>query len=444
MGAIFDIIAIPLGWLLEFIYAGVKHYFLAIFLFTLLVRILLFPLSLKSQKSQADRAKLAPRIERLQKKYAKDQKKFQEKQMALYEKEGVSPTGGCLPMLAQMLVLFGIISVIYSPVKHLSSVPTEVAEAAITAVKAPYVTEIADIKAEIKEIDAEIETIQKALKKSPDDAKLKESKSKKEQEKKALEKKQKEQETELKPYESGYYKELRMLQNLETFEMQIKAEITELKDSNDKAIYTAKEADAYYQKLVELKKDFKFFGTDLLQNPGTGGFAGISVLWLIPLLSGITAMLSSMLSMHYTKLGGQNAQQGQGCTNVMMLGMMPLFSLYITFTVPGGVGIYWICSNLIALLQTYILNQIYNPAKIRAQAEVEYEERRKKKLEDKKRLAEARAREQRELAKQMNEEKQSDSKKKGGSKKPKTETEPEENTEEPVTEEKPADTETAE
>ena len=51
---------------------------------------------------------------------------------------------------------------------------------------------------------------------------------------------------------------------------------------------------------------------------------------------------------------------------------------------PGGVGIYWICSNIIAVIQTIILNKIYNPGKIRAQAEAEYEERRRKKAEDKK------------------------------------------------------------
>lgn len=78
----------------------------------------------------------------------------------------------------------------------------------------------------------------------------------------------------------------------------------------------------------------------------------------------------------------------------MMLVMMPAFSLFITFTVPGGVGIYWICSNIIAVIQTIILNKIYNPGKIRAQAEAEYEERRRKKAEDKKRLAEARKKEE--------------------------------------------------
>ena len=84
---------------------------------------------------------------------------------------------------------------------------------------------------------------------------------------------------------------------------------------------------------------------------------------------------------------------------------------------PGGVGIYWICSNLIAIIQTIVLNAIYNPAKIRAQAEAEYEERRRKKAEDKKRLAEARKREQSELQKMINEENgSSGKKKKNGSK----------------------------
>lgn len=98
---IFNIIAVPLGYVLWFIYRFVTNYFVAIFIFTLLVRLLMFPLSLKSQKSQAERARLAPRLERLQKKYQKDPQKLQQKQMELYEKEGVKMTAGCLPMATQ-------------------------------------------------------------------------------------------------------------------------------------------------------------------------------------------------------------------------------------------------------------------------------------------------------------------------------------------------------
>ena len=108
----FDFLGGPLGIALGFVFDLVGNYFLAIFLFTFVVRLLMFPLSLKTQKNQADRARLAPRLERLQKKYAKDPKKLQEKQMELYQKHGISMTGGCLPMIVQMIVLFGIISAI--------------------------------------------------------------------------------------------------------------------------------------------------------------------------------------------------------------------------------------------------------------------------------------------------------------------------------------------
>ena len=353
MTAIFDILAIPLGWLMRVIYNLIPEYMLAIFLFTLLVRIVLFPLSLKTQKSTADRARLAPRLERLKKKYEKDPKKLQEKQMALYEKHGVSMTGGCMPMLVQMLVLFGIISVIYAPLKHIAGVPDQVITASVTAMTST----------------------------SEGDSKLAEAEFK------------------------GYYKEMRMLNNLDKYETDVKASIM-------KAGYDEKQTEAYIAEMKEIKKDFMFFGKNLLENPWSG-FANISILWLIPLISGLTAFFSSLLSMHYTKMAtAAENQQAQGCSNVMMLVWMPAFSLFITFTVPGGVGIYWICSNLIALLQTYVLNQIYNPAKIRAQAEIEYEERRRQKQEDKKRLAEARAKEQRELALQQKEEQKNPSKKK--------------------------------
>ncbi len=352
MTAIFDVLAIPLGWLMRLIYGFIPEYLLAIFLFTLIVRVILFPLSLKTQKSTADRARLAPRLERLKKKYEKDPKKLQEKQMALYEKHGVSMTGGCMPTLVQMLVLFGIISVIYAPLKHIAGIPDPVINASVTAMTS---TTEGDGKMSANEF-------------------------------------------------KGYYKEMRMLRNLEKFEPEVKAAIVA-------ANYSQADADKYVAEMKELKKDFMFFGKDLLENPWSG-ITNPSVLWLIPLISGVTAFFSSLLSMHYTKMAtAAENQQAQGCSNVMMLVWMPAFSLFITFTVPGGVGVYWICSNLIALLQTYVLNQIYNPAKIRAQAEIEYEERRRQKQEDKKRLAEARAKEQRELALQQKNEQKAPAKK---------------------------------
>ena len=331
MTAIFDIIAIPLGWLLKVIYDLFGNYFAAIFLFTLVTRLLMFPLSLKSQKNQADRARLAPRLERLQKKYQKDPKKFQEKQMQLYEKEGVSLTGGCMPMLVQMLVLFGIISVIYSPLKFLTDVPTAVVDSAVATVSYD------DKKLEKDDTSAEEKAELQARK---DAGKVASSQM------------------------VGYYKELRMLDNLEKFEGEIKTNIAAMEG------YDAAKAKLYFDEMMGIRKQFMFFGKSLLVNPWDGGFAGINLLWLIPIISGLSALLSAIISMKYTKQLTPQNQPGQGCSTNMMMYSMPLMSLIITFTVPGGVGIYWICSNLIATVQTVILNHIYNPVKIRAQVEV--------------------------------------------------------------------------
>lgn len=334
----FDFLGGPLGIALGFVFDLVGNYFLAIFLFTFVVRLLMFPLSLKTQKNQADRARLAPRLERLQKKYAKDPKKLQEKQMELYQKHGISMTGGCLPMIVQMIVLFGIISAIYSPIKNMTSVPDDVINTTASTIQTVGKLDKADFA------------------------------------------------------EGSYYREMHILQNVDKYEVQIEAAL-------EKKGVSEKDAKDYIKEMKEL--DFTLFGIDLLGQPNMEG----GLLWIIPIISGITALLSSLLSMYYQKQAsaGQK-QQGQGCSTFMMLILMPAMSLFIAFSVPGAVGVYWICSNLIAILQTYVLNQIYNPGKIRAQAEIEYEERRRRKQEDKKRLAEARAREQRELALQLKEE----------------------------------------
>ena len=96
---------------------------------------------------------------------------------------------------------------------------------------------------------------------------------------------------------------------------------------------------------------------------------------IIPILSGLTSFLTSFISMKMTP--GMNQQSG------MMKGMMygmPLFSLFIAFSVPVGVAVYWIAGNLLAILQTVVLNKFYSPARYKA----EYEEQVRKVEEQKK------------------------------------------------------------
>lgn len=340
---IFNIFAKPLGWLMSVMYGWFGSYFLTIFLFTLLVRVLMFPLRLHQQKTQADRARLSPRLERLQKKYGKDQKKMMEKQQELFEKEGVKMTAGCLPTVITMLVLFSVIAVIYKPLSFLHNVPESAVNASVAAL-----TEIKD------------ETGKEVI-------------SKKEL--------------------SGYYAELGILNYASQYPNEIKTALTEAK---------TEDVDAVYEKMLTVKDEFSFFGLSFLDRPWNGT---VNWLWLVAILSGLTAFGTTLISMRYTK-ATMPQQPGQGCSTNAMMYTMPLFSLVISFTVPAGVGLYWIFSNLLAMVETVIVNLIYNPAKIRAQAEIEYEERRRRKREDKERLKEARLREQAAWQKAENEEAQ--------------------------------------
>ena len=130
MGAIFDIIAIPLGWLLKIIYDVVSNYGLALLLFTLVTKIILFPLSWKQKKSSIRMAAVQPLINEVNKKYANNPQKRNEEMMRIQQENGISASSGCLPMLIQLPILFGLINVIYQPLTHLAKLSKETIEAA--------------------------------------------------------------------------------------------------------------------------------------------------------------------------------------------------------------------------------------------------------------------------------------------------------------------------
>ena len=113
--------------------------------------------------------------------------------------------------------------------------------------------------------------------------------------------------------------------------------------------------------------NFNFFGINLTETPTFGldfAFITQSLIWLIPLLSFATAMLSSVVTMRMQK--HTNPQQGN--TGCMML-MMPLLSLWIAFTVPGAVGFYWACSNVANMIIQIFMQQFYGPYKMIAREE---------------------------------------------------------------------------
>ena len=92
--------------LLTWINNLVGNYGWSIVVFTLLIRLVLLPLDIKSKKSMRAMSKIQPTVQALQKKYANDKDKLNQKTMELYRKEHVSPTAGCLPMLISLPILW--------------------------------------------------------------------------------------------------------------------------------------------------------------------------------------------------------------------------------------------------------------------------------------------------------------------------------------------------
>lgn len=139
--------------------------------------------------------------------------------------------------------------------------------------------------------------------------------------------------------------------------------------------------------------DFSLLGINLASTPQLlpGGLpmGEYILLLLVPILSGLTALLSSIQTQRQNRVTGQEA-----ANSGMMKGMlyfMPIFSLWFSFQVPAGVGMYWFLSNVLSLIQTRILHKKYDPTEALEQIRAEEEERKEKEREERKALKEKKA-----------------------------------------------------
>ena len=119
------ILGVPLGWVMKFIYGFIQNYGLSIIVFTILVKLLMLPMAVKQQRSQAKMAVVQPQMLELQKRYANNQQKLQEELAALYAREGYNPTSGCLTLFIQFPIIMGLYDVIYKPLTHVLALGSE-------------------------------------------------------------------------------------------------------------------------------------------------------------------------------------------------------------------------------------------------------------------------------------------------------------------------------
>lgn len=298
MWNLFELITVPLGYIIEMIYKLVQNYGLSIIIFTIIVKMILIPLNVKSQKAMKKQQKIQPILAELQKKYANDQQKLQTEMMKLYKENDVSMMGGCLPMLIQFPILIGLYRVIQGPLKYLLHV--DINDTAV------------------------VEKIEKIV---------------------ALM-------TEHFPAEIGNFTRYSAQDLFKNYQIQLATWSEKVLDS----------ADAW-------SINFNFLGLNLAEIPSkaiscltSGDFSqvGTIALLIIPAVAILTTWLSMKQSQ---KMSGQTQANGENQAAQMsktMNMMMPIMTGFFTFTLPSGMGIYWISANIIQMLQQFILNKYFD------------------------------------------------------------------------------------
>ena len=274
------------GFVLKLIYDIVSNYGLSIILLTLLIKIIVLPLTLKQQKAMTKMQRIQPKLQEIQEKYKDDKEKASQETMKLYKEYGVNPMGGCLPLLIQFPILIAFYQVIQKPVQYMLSMPVKEIKALCTAHNVTYNTSGAQI-------------------------------------------------------------------------------------------LLAKELG---------KINFDFLGIDLSAVPWdqiksfmagkTGIIALVAI--IIPALACFTTYLTSKVSSSVNQTKKEeaaksqkkkrvlspdektsNANSGESMTKSMTY-MMPIMTLFFTFTLPAAMGLYWTVSNVFAIVQTVLLNGYYN------------------------------------------------------------------------------------
>lgn len=298
MLSFWDFIQVPFGYLLEWLYRLTSNYGVALILFSVVLKLILLPVGIKSKKSTMKMSRLAPRMKELEAKYQGDQTKYQAAVQQMYKDEGVSMTGGCLWSLVPMLILIPLYTVIRQPLTYLMHIPAETS---------------AEVVAFIKEAAQGLFG------------------------------------------SNAYYDQLIAARHLGDFAGALKEAIPAL------------------QGMELASMNFDFFGLDLGSVPSFSIWKWSSYNWasiglfILPWLSAGVSLLSMWIAQ---KLNNSVATDDKGVedkeaakkaasTGKTMMFMMPIMSLWIGFTVPAALSIYWLVQGLLGMVQDSLLTLHY-------------------------------------------------------------------------------------
>lgn len=297
---------------------GIQSIGISIIIFTIIVYTLMIPITIKQQKFSKMSTLMNPEIQKVQKKYEGKRDnvsiaKQQEELNMIYEKYGTSPTGGCLPMLIQFPLLFALYPVIQNIPKYVKSVRD---------VYTPLVNEIVASDA-YQKIVAAIGAEKPVL---------------------------------MNPEDYDYSKAETLVNVFYKFQ---DATWTALSEKAPKLVEMINDV---VESLAEMNS---FLGINIGEAPmtiittsfGAGAWGAIVVAAAIPILSALTQYLSVKMSQGKQDKSKKKSDDPMAQSMQTMTVMMPLMSLFLCFTLPAGLGLYWCTSAIVRTIQTIGINK---------------------------------------------------------------------------------------
>lgn len=344
-------------------YELVNNYGVALLLFTIIVKLIMVPSSIKQQKSSARMARIAPKLEQIRKKYANDRQKLNEATVELYEQEKISQADSCLPMIVTWVILLAIIEVVYAPMTYISGLSKDKIDQAVHTVVDMY--DISQqIYKDVPKTEGEEASNEKAVALTLSE-RLADG-------------------TNLEELLKGYNEKLSTKLKLNDERL---SEITAIFEANpgideyfnDNKKVSSRLLNGGYTNRAQLivlsiAKDYpQLFDSQLVEfcDDFDYTFLGLylgrypdwkQVTIIIPIVSLFSQMILMVISNFFMKRNGQ-AVQNNGMMG--MLYVMPILSFIIAFSFPAGIGIYWIFSALVGLFETVLKNLYYTPERMK-------------------------------------------------------------------------------
>ena len=314
-------ILMPFSWLLQFFYDLTGGYGFALLLFAVVVKLILFPFSLKGKKSMIQMNMLQGKMQQIQRKYPNDRERQNLELQRLYEKEKVSPMGGCLWSLLPIFILLPLYAIVRQPLKYLMGLTED------------QITQLIEV----------LNTFTQ---------------------------------TAIDPSSNVYF--------------QLTA--SNVLYQNFDAVVSDPSVAAFAGQLKQLNFSFLGMSLDVIPNwkIWAGPFDWNTIgTFLLPVISAATGLLMSVISMRTNQLSkGQEMSEQAKSTNRTMMIMSPVISLWVGYSMPAAMSIYWLGNNVLSILQEFVAGRMLKKD-YEAAAAARAEQLRQEKEEEKQRRREA-------------------------------------------------------